>query len=122
MKLYETVDIPNKLSGNGYEVRIYDNDKCTVHVGVAVSDANVDGRLSVMVLPASHYASFDVYPARGYGSENSAMDEWPANNDKGWSQRLLGGNPSWWSSMTSAIRAMMTPDRSWRIWVPVKKS
>lgn len=85
-----------------------------VHVGVAVSDANVDGRLSVMVLPASHYASFDVYPARGYGSENSAMDEWLANNDKGWSQRLLGGNPTWWSSMTSAIRAMMTPDRSWR--------
>ena len=46
-----------------------------------------------MELPASHYASFDVYPARGYGSEKSAMDEWLANNDKGSSQRLLGGNP-----------------------------
>ena len=122
MKLYETVDIPNKLSGNGYEVRIYDNDKCTVHVGVAVSDTNIDGRLSVMELPASHYASFDVYPARGYDSENSAMDEWLANNDKGWSQRLLGGNPYVVEFYDERYKGNDDAGSIVEIWVPVKKS
>ena len=93
-----------------------------VHVGVAVSDANVDGRLSVMVLHASHYASFDVYPARGYGSENSAMDEWLANNDKGWSQRLLGGNPYVVEFYDERYTGNDDAGSIVEIWVPVKKS
>ncbi len=90
MELMKTVEITNKLSDNSYEIRIYEGTKCIVHVGYAVSDADIDRRLTAITLPASHYAAFDVYPAKGYESENSAIDEWLKSNEKGYSQRLLG--------------------------------
>jgi len=80
----------NKLSDNGYEIRLYDGDNSTVHVGFAVADAAVDEAYTTYALPASEYASFDVYVANGYDSENSAMDEWLQTNEQGYSERLLG--------------------------------
>jgi len=82
--------LTNKLSDNGYEIRIYNGDVCTVHVGVAVSSKQTDPAYSLYELPASQYASFDVYVANGYDSENSAMDEWLASNSEGYSEKLLG--------------------------------
>lgn len=64
MELDEKVGLKNKLSDNGYEIRIYDNDRCTCHVGVCVSDGEADSVFSLMKLPASTYASFEVYVAR----------------------------------------------------------
>lgn len=43
-KLYDEIGIRNKLSENSYEIRIYDGNECTCHVGVSVSDNNVDAR------------------------------------------------------------------------------
>jgi len=76
------------VSDNGYEVRIYDGDKCTVYTGLSVTDEQVDPGYSIFKIPASKYASFDVYPANGYDSENKAMDEWLSTNNEGYSQRL----------------------------------
>jgi len=56
-----------------------------------VSDKQVNPAYRVVELPASEYASFDVYVARGYDSENSAMNEWLANNDQKYRERLLDG-------------------------------
>ena len=81
--------LTNKLSENGYEVRVYDGEKCTVHVGCAVSDTRVDSAYTLVSLPLSQYASFDVYVANGYDSENSAMDEWLQTNELGYAERLL---------------------------------
>ncbi|MCL2810697.1 MAG: AraC family transcriptional regulator [Clostridia bacterium] len=80
----------NKLSSDGYEVRICDEEQHIVHVGYLVKDTQVDSVYTVMPLPASDYASFDVYVANGYDSENNAMMEWLTTNEQGYSERLLG--------------------------------
>ena len=79
-----------KLSGNGYEIRMYDGGQCTVHVGFAVSAAPGEP-YELLTLPASEYAAFDIYVSRGYESENSAMSEWLRTNEQGYSERLLDG-------------------------------
>ena len=89
-KLSGEKPLANKLSGNGYEIRMYEGDKCTVHVGLAVSGAPCDDAYELFTLPASEYAAFDVYVSRGYESENSAMDEWLRTNGQGYAERLLG--------------------------------
>ena len=59
-----------------------------MYVGCSVSDkGNIDPAYSIFELPASKYASFDVYVSSGYESENSAMDEWLKTNDQGYSER-----------------------------------
>ncbi len=90
MKLIAEAEVPNKLSGSGYEVRTYDGDACEVHVGYSVSD--VPGApYTAYQLPAGDYAAFDVYVSRGYDSENSAMDTWLRTNEAGWRERLVNG-------------------------------
>ena len=79
----------NKVSDNGYEIRIYDGEKCTVYTGLSVTDEEVDPEYTIFKIPASKYASFDVYPANGYESENIAMDNWLSTNNEGYTERLL---------------------------------
>ena len=90
MRLSAEKPIENRLSGNGYEIRLYDGGTSTVHVGYTVTNTAVHGAYSLYSLPASEYASFDVYVANGYESENTAMDEWLRTNEQGYSERLLG--------------------------------
>jgi AraC-type DNA-binding domain-containing proteins len=89
-KLKGKKPLPNKLSENGYEIRLYDGEECTVYVGYAVSDKEVDPEFEIFELPDAQYASFDVYVANGYESENNAMDEWIKTNTQGYTERLLG--------------------------------
>lgn len=88
-KLSSENPLKNKLSDNGYEIRLYDGDMCTVYVGQAVYDEHVDSGYTLFKLPSAKYASFDVYVANGYDSENSAMDEWLETNNEGYSEKLL---------------------------------
>jgi AraC-like DNA-binding protein/predicted transcriptional regulator YdeE len=81
--------LTNKVSDNGYEVRLHDGDNHTVYTGLAVSDEHVDPTYAIFKIPASKYAAFDVYPVNGYDSENKAMNEWLATNSEGYSERLL---------------------------------
>lgn len=92
-KLDKEIGVRNKLSDNGYEIRIYNEDECECHVGVSVSDNDVNSSFTLFKLPSSLYASFNVYVAKGYDSENTAMDEWlEANKDK-YSKRMYDGKP-----------------------------
>lgn len=91
-KLAKEKPLANKLSGNGYELRVYDGDKCRVFTGLSVSDENVDPEYTTVKIPASKYASFEVYVALGYDSENNAMNEWLKTNNEGYSERLLNNN------------------------------
>lgn len=93
MQLYAEIRVENKLSKNAYEIRIYEDNYCTCHVGVSVSDPNVNSEFSVMELPASIYAAFEVYVVRGYDSENDAMDEWLEVNQAKYRHRKFSGNP-----------------------------
>lgn len=88
-KLSKVSPINKKLSENGYEVRLYTDDTCKVHVGFAVSDENAGSGYEVIKLPASNYASFEVYVANGYESENNAMNEWLKTNQEGYTEKLL---------------------------------
>lgn len=91
-KLKGEKPLKNALSGNGYEIRLYDGNSCKVHVGLAVSNENIDSSYAIFKLPASKYASFDVYVANGYDSENNAMDEWLNTNSNGYTEKLLDNN------------------------------
>ena len=88
-------ELTGKLSDNGYEVRIVSDGDClsqTVHVGFTVRNAAACKGFEVLTIPASEYASFDVYVEQGYDSENSAMDEWLRTNGR-YRQRLLNERP-----------------------------
>ena len=89
-KLSREKPLPNALPGGGYEIRVYEGEKCTVYAGCSVSSVeDIDAAYSIFELPASRYASFDVYAAMGYESENSAMDQWLETNGEGYVQRPL---------------------------------
>jgi AraC-like DNA-binding protein/predicted transcriptional regulator YdeE len=88
-KLSNDKPLINKVSDNGYEVRVYNGDKCTVYTGLSVTDTRVDPEYTIFKIPASKYASLDVYPASGYDSENKEMDGWLATNSEGFSDTLL---------------------------------
>ena len=88
-KLSQEKPLKNKISENGYEVRLYDGEKHSVYTGLAVSDEQVDSEYIIFKIPASKYASFDVYVANGYDSENKAMSEWLQTNSEGYSEKLL---------------------------------
>ena len=93
MKKSEAVGIPTRLSDDGYEVRVYGEDGATVHVGFQVSGEAVDPAFTVMRLPASKYASFQVFVAKGYDSGNAAMDQWLEDNKDTYRQRMKDGSP-----------------------------
>jgi predicted transcriptional regulator YdeE len=72
--------LKNKLSDNGYEVRLYSENGCDCHVGLSVSDNNIDKIFQTIIIPATEYAVFEVYVAKGYDSENESMRKWLDDN------------------------------------------
>ena len=112
--------LTNKISNNGYEIRMHEGDKCTVHVGLAVFDESIDSSFALLKLPASKYASFDVYVQKGYDSENNAMDEWLKNNDGGYSEKLLGGKAYCVEYYDERFKGSESGSIV-EIWVPIEK-
>lgn len=119
-KLYEEIGINNKLSDNSYEIRIYDGNKCMCHVGVCVYDNEVDSAFTLLKLPASTYASFEVYVARGYDSENDAMNEWLEANKEKYKQRRIDGNPYVVEFYDERFNGN-SEDSIVEIWIPIEK-
>ncbi len=91
MELQGKRKLVNALSQDGYEVRICEEYGQTCHVGLSISSPQAEAEYTVLPLPAALYASFDVYVAEGYDSQNTAMDEWLNNNYSNYTQRLLDG-------------------------------
>lgn len=119
-ELNEKIGFKNKVSDNGYEVRIYNGDQCKCHVGVCVSDSEVDSAFTLLRLPASTYASFEVYVARGYDSENDAMDEWLEANKERHKQRTIDGNPYVVEYYDERFDGN-SEDSIVEIWIPIEK-
>ncbi|MDE7210256.1 MAG: AraC family transcriptional regulator [Lachnospiraceae bacterium] len=121
-KLCDEKPLRNTLSASGYEIRVCEGNQCTVYVGYAVSGKEgIDSAYSVFELPASKYASFDVYVSNGYESENNAMDEWLKTNTKGYSERLLNGNAHYCVEYYDERFNGNEADSIVEIWVPVEK-
>lgn len=121
MKLYDEKPLHNALDDNRYEVRIYDGDKDVVYVGIAVSGKDVDEAYTTFELPQAMYASFDVYVAKGYGSENSAMEEWLETNEDGYCQKLLDGNDYCVEFYDERFNGNET-DSIVEIWMPIQRT
>lgn len=81
----------NRIDENGYEVRLYKDGVSTVHVGCAVTGPEVPEGYKIIELPEGEYASFDVYVAQGYDSENTAMNTWMIEHADRYRERLLDG-------------------------------
>lgn len=120
MRLCDEKPLTNAVSESGYEVRLYKGNQCTVHVGQCVKGP-VDSAYSVLTLPASQYASFDVYVARGYESENNAMDEWLATNADGYTQRRLDPETDYCVEFYDERFQGDESDSIVEIWVPIEK-
>ena len=84
--------LTNKASENGYEIRTYsEKGPGEVHVGFAVTSAEVPARYEMFLVPSSMYAEFEIHPASGYESSNAEINQWLADNASRYSQLLLEG-------------------------------
>jgi AraC-like DNA-binding protein/predicted transcriptional regulator YdeE len=119
-RLINEKPLANKLSDNGYEIRLYDGSSSTVHVGNAVTDSSSDEAYLLQSLPASEYASFDVYVVNGYESEYNAMNEWLEMNTQGYSERLLG-NAHYCVEYYDELFKGNEADSIVEIWIPIIK-
>lgn len=79
--------LPQKISDDGYEVRMYGEKECEIFVGFAVEGESVAPPFAQWILPATTYASFDVFVSKGYESENATMDEWLRTNTEGYREK-----------------------------------
>lgn len=120
-ELDKKVGLKNKLSENGYEIRIYSDDECKCHVGFSVSDSKVDSAFTLFKIPASKYASFDVYVASGYDSENDAMNEWLEANKERYVQRQIDGNKYVVEYYDERFDGD-SEDSIVEIWIPIEKT
>lgn len=89
-RLHAEKPLADRQGENGFEIRTFDGTEHIVHVGYAVPDKTDIPGYTIFTLPAAQYASFEVYVANGYTSENEAMQEWLATNEQGFTERLLG--------------------------------
>lgn len=123
-KLSKEKPLKNALSDDGYEVRIYENKEDevgVVYVGNAVSSKDVDPAYTVIELPASKYASFDVYVAKDYCSENDAMDEWLASNKENYKERVLENGKNYCVEYYSTRYNGDSEDSIVEIWIPIER-
>ena len=91
-KLDELNPLKNKAGEGRYEIRMYPAEgPGEVHVGMPVKDTNVPAEYKVVAMPASLYADFEIYPARGYESSNTAMDKWLYENAATYKEVLFNG-------------------------------
>lgn len=120
METETKIGLENKLSTDGYEIRIYSDNECQCHVGVAVSDSRINSDYSLVELPSSEYALFEVYVAKGYDSENSAMNEWLEKNKDKYTQKLYDGKPYVVEFYDERFNGSNS-DSIVEIWIPIDK-
>jgi len=93
MKIEKMQPLKNQVGEVGYEIRMYPGGEGPgeVHVGVQVNDTHVPAEYKIVSLPASIYAEFEIYPARGYNSSNTAMSKWLSDNAGIYKEVLIDG-------------------------------
>jgi len=116
-----------KADENGYEIRFYNGDKTAVrgqdiHVGFAAESADPIDRFTTIVLPATDYAVFDVYVAKGYDSSNAAMNHWLADNSAQYTPRMMNGSGFVVECYDEKFKNGDKPDSIVELWVPIYRS
>ena len=120
LQLNNTAPLNNKMSESGYEVRLYKADSSQVHVGLTVADEPIRAPYKLLKLPPSYYAAFDVYVAKGYDSENNAMESWLDTNKDKYRQKLLDGSQYIVEFYDERFNGS-EQDSIVEIWIPIEK-
>lgn len=113
-----------KADKSAYEIRFHAGTREAVsgqdvHVGHQTEAViKADGFTSIE-LPAAEYAVFDVYVARGYDSENDAMDEWLAMHSAEYGQLELDGRRFAVECYNERFKGGSEPDSVVEIWIPL---
>jgi len=81
-RLEDKSPITNKKENAGYEIRMYNKEeKCDCFVGVRIDEVGHNIDYTYKSLPDVLYAVFEIYPAKGYESQNDAIAKWLSNNN-----------------------------------------
>jgi predicted transcriptional regulator YdeE len=115
-----------KINENGYEIRFSNGKKkidpgMDIHVGFLSMNNNVVEGFSSIILPATEYAVFDAFVAKGYDSENKNMDKWLSNNADKYVQIELEGNRFVVECYNEKFKGGNKEDSIVEIWIPLKK-
>jgi len=117
-----------KADESGYEIRFWrsrrtgkapDPEK-SVHVGFRTENAPDNADYSTVELPASEYAVFDVYVAKGYDSGNAEMEKWLAENAATYGLREFDGYEYVIECYNEKFKGGDKPDSIVEIWLPLK--
>jgi len=114
-----------KADENGYEIRFYDGEKPAVigkniHVGFIAKATEPIEEFATIILPATEYAVFDIFVAKGYGSGNAEMDRWLKDNPAQYRQLLMDGVGFVVECYNEKFKDG-EPDSIVEIWIPVYK-
>ena len=116
-----------KSNETGYEIRFWENrhsgkaptpDK-SVHVGFKSEVIINIGDYTTVELPASEYAVFEVYVARGYDSGNDEMEKWLADNKAIYGMRELDGFEYVIECYNEKFKDGDKPDSIVEFWLPL---
>ena len=115
-----------KIDDNIYKIHFFDginnvNPQKEIHVGYLVENCNVIDNFSIIKIPASEYAVFDVFVSNGYDSENNNMEKWLLDNNKKYSQIELNGNNFVIECYNEKFNGGDKPDSIVEIWIPIKR-
>ena len=114
------VPLQRKCSEDGYEIRL-SNGVSRVHVGCAVENTQSQEPYVLFELPASHYAVFDIQVAKGYDSENAAIEAWLQSNKEGCQERLLPDSSHYCVEHYDERFCGNEPGSIVEIWIPVQQ-
>ena len=121
-RLENTSPIKNKKEDAGYEIRIYDEDgKCDCLAGVRVESVISDNEYHYKNLPDVLYAVFEIYPAKGYESQNEAMEKWMSVNEDRYKEFKLDNKHYAIEHYDERFKGNEDPNSLVEIWIPVIK-
>ena len=116
-----------KADENGYEVRFFKSrfsDKTPdankdVHVGFLTNSSTDINGFSTIKFPAAQYVVFDVAVAKGYDSENAAMEQWIADNAETYRVLEFDNCEYVIECYNEKFKGGNQPDSVVEIWLPV---
>ncbi|MCK5130032.1 MAG: helix-turn-helix domain-containing protein [Clostridiales bacterium] len=120
--LGKTTPLNNKKEEGGYELRIYDrDDSCECWVGESVLSKVNDNNYQSIMLPDVWYAVFEIYPARGYDSQNEAMDKWLLDNNDQYEQLKMDNKHYVIEFYDERFKGNEDPNSIVEMWIPIIK-
>lgn len=85
-------ELTNAVSDDEYEVRMYGNDSCKIHVGLRVSNEDIPENYELCRLPPSLYAVFELYTDRDQSKQFEKINAWLIKHKADYKSRQHNGD------------------------------